>query len=142
MIRVYTASKLRHAEMWQKLEQSPEWLPYVFFTARWIKHLAAGTTETPENAVRFWVEDLEDAGSADALMILGVEDDTLRGAFVEVGYALAKGVPVIVVNSEGPQAFDYGSWVYHPEVIRVSNLDEALEAIKQIRQDRIDWKVF
>ena len=109
MIRVYTASKLHMVPFWKGLEK--EWDGLVYFHARWLKHLELGIPETPENARRFWVEDLEDVSTSDAVMIYADSPkDQLRGALVEIGHAIANGKPIIVVGDH----HSYGSWQYHP----------------------------
>lgn len=118
MIRVYTASKLQVAAQWLELDST--WT-HVYFHARWLKHQKIGTLDTPEFAKRFWQEDQEDVKNADALLVYGREGDKLRGALVEVGMALAYGVPVIVVGEHS----DYGTWQYHAGATRVKDLEAA-----------------
>ena len=123
MIRVYTASKLHYAPLWRKINEEN---PHIFFHARWIKHVAIGTPDSPENAIRFWVEDEEDVRTADAVLIYAKPGEHLRGALVEAGIALACGVQIIVVG-EHP---DYGTWQYHPRVKRCATLAAALELFR------------
>lgn len=122
MIRVYTASKLGQAPLWRKLQN--EW-PHVFFHARWLRHVELKTPDSPENAVRFWQEDEQDVKTADALLIYAAPDEHLRGALVEAGIAIASKVPVIVVGTH----VDYGTWQYHPEVIRAYDFDHAYQIL-------------
>lgn len=116
-LRVYTASKLAKYDLWKRL--ASEW-PGIDLHARWYSQVEQGVEETPENAARFWVEDEMDVRTADAVLVYGDGDDHLQGALVEAGMGIALGTPVIVVGN-----YNYGNWVYHPSVIRVSDLDGA-----------------
>jgi len=134
MIRVYTASKLAQASMWSALQK--QW-PGVYFHARWLRHVALGTPDLPENAVRFWVEDQEDVSLADAVLIYAAPTEHLRGALVEAGMAIAKGVPVIVLGDH----VDYGTWQYHPAVRRAADVNEAYAMLLDIEEERhAGWK--
>lgn len=126
MLRVYTASKLRHAPMWRELCASTE---HVQFHARWLKHLALGTPDTPERAVEFWMQDEQDVKDADAVLVMADGNDHLRGALVEAGMAIAYGVPVVVVGKHA----DYGTWQYHPGVTRADDMEHALTLLRSMR---------
>jgi nucleoside 2-deoxyribosyltransferase len=117
MIRVYTASKLTRAPLWQTLCSS--W-PHVYFHARWLKHVSIGTPDTPDNAASFWQEDEQDVRCADVVVVFAQNDEHLRGALVEAGMALAMKIPVIVIGDHK----DYGTWQYHPGVTRLKDLEE------------------
>lgn len=129
MIRVYTASKLSFASNWRQLEA--EW-PFVIFHARWLRHVAIGTPDTPVHAGAFWLEDQEDAQVADALIIFARDGEHLRGALVEVGFALSANVPVICVGDHP----DYGTWQYHPGVQRVKDFMEAEQLLRAMDESR------
>ncbi len=111
-MKVYTASKTRHAPLWQALRASG-----VEVNATWIDEAGAG--ESP-CLVDLWIRCIREATEADALLLYVEPGDVLKGAFVEVGAALACGVPVYVVGS--PE----GSWVNHPLVVRCDSVAEAL----------------
>lgn len=128
MFRIYTASKLRQAQMWQAIHDSH---PDVYFHARWLKHTGKlKTPDTPENAKRFWIEDEQDVKHADAVFVFAEDDEHLRGALVEAGMAIAYGKPVYVIG-EHP---DYGTWQYHPAVVRVRTVEEAIAHYKEFAQ--------
>lgn len=124
MIRIYFASKLHHADKWRALCAST---PDIQAHARWLKHIAVGTPDRPEDAPDFWLQDEQDVKDADAVIVYAEGDDQLRGALVEAGMAIAYGVVVVVV---GDHPF-YGTWQYHPGVVRVPDLDAALEYLRQ-----------
>lgn len=118
MIRVYTASKLRHAKMWKELcDKSHSFI----FHARWLKHVKIGTPDGPEHAPDFWMQDQQDVKDSDALLVYAAPGDKLRGALVEVGMALAYGIPVVIIGEHE----DYGTWRHHPGVFWVTDFDHA-----------------
>lgn len=121
MRKVYFASKLAKGPLWRGLKE-----PGIFAHARWLRHNKVGTPDEAEFASEFWLEDHEDVRDADAVVVYAEEGEHLRGALVEAGIALALGVPVYVV---GPHP-DYGTWQYHPGVIRVDILRQAFELIR------------
>jgi len=125
MIRVYPSSKLSASSVWEALEA--EW-DDVYFCARWLKHVRLGTPHAKENAPEFWVQDEEDVAAADAVLVYARPDDKLRGALVESGIAIALGIPVIVVGDHP----DFSTWVYHPGVIRVKDLNAAHAELKRL----------
>lgn len=125
MIRVYTASKLRHGSKWRALCHVTR---HVQFHARWLKHNLIGTPDDPEVAKEFWLEDEQDVRDADAVIVYAEEGDHLRGALVEAGIAIACGVPVIVIGDHP----DYGTWQYHPGVIRAPDIDKALVYLRRL----------
>lgn len=127
MIRIYTASKLQHAAFWRDMQKHWHW---AFFHARWLRHNEIGTPDTPEHAVHFWQEDEEDVRNADLVIVYAVPGDHLRGALVEAGIALANGVPVMVVGEHS----DYGTWQYHPGVIRVPDWIEAAKYTREMAE--------
>lgn len=120
MLKVYGASKLKHAELWLKL--ADEWIDdNIHFIARWPRFHVGTTPDAPCYAKVAWQHDLEDVSQSDIVMVYAEPDDKLRGALVEAGMALASGIPVIVVGDHP----DYGTWRYHPLVYIVDGLDEA-----------------
>jgi nucleoside 2-deoxyribosyltransferase len=125
MIRVYTASKLRHGAMWRAYADDR-----VHFHARWLVHNLHGTQADPERATEFWIEDEHDVRCADAVIVYAEEEDKLRGALVEAGMAVAYGIPVIVIGSHP----DYGTWQYHPGVARADTLEQAIDYLSDYCQ--------
>lgn len=120
MKRVYFASKLHHGAAWRGLKD-----PRVHAFARWLAHTEAGTPDTPDNARKFWIEDLADVKAADAVIVYGATGDHLRGALVEAGIAIAYSIPVYVIGNHP----DYGTWQYHPGVVRAETLEIAFALI-------------
>lgn len=117
-IKVYTASKTRHAVMWKQIRDIHDDLT---FTARWVNHTLEKRPETPQNAIIFWVEDEDDVRDADVVLVFADPTDVLRGALVEAGMGIALGKRIIVVGEHE----SYGTWQYHPLVHRVRDLKGA-----------------
>lgn len=130
MLRVYTASKLEEAEMWLEIQKTH---PGVFFHARWLKHTQIGTQDKAKRAQEFWIQDEEDVVGSDVVLVFARDGQVMKGALVEAGMAIAMGIPVIVVGDHPA----YSTWVYHPGVMRVATLDEALGKIEHLY---LGWK--
>jgi hypothetical protein len=123
MIRVYFASKLTHGAKWRELcARTPE----IFAHARWLKHNKIGTEDSSRNAMKFWIEDQQDVSTADVVVVYGEPGEHLRGALVEAGMAIARGVRVLVVGEHA----DYGTWQWHPGVTRTKDLEDAIRYLK------------
>lgn len=117
-LRVYLASKLHHAEL--ALELREKW-PTLHFTARWpLMH--GKIPDEPRWAGQFWQDDFDDIWRANVLVLWAEPQDKLRGALVEAGIAIALRKQVVVAG-EHP---DFGTWQYHPFVVRQPSLDLAL----------------
>ena len=127
MIRIYGASKLDKVPLWTRLRR--EW-EAVHFVMRWPWEHVGVIEDTPQEARKFWVEDLEDVMKAQLVMVYGEPQDKLRGALVEAGMAIATGRKVLVVG-EHP---DYGTWQYHPSVYQACNLDAAYGLLRNVIQ--------
>ena len=127
MIRIYGASKLDKVPLWTRLRL--EW-EAVHFVMRWPWEHVGVIEDTPQEARKFWVEDLEDVMKAQLVMVYGEPQDKLRGALVEAGMAIATGRKVLVVG-EHP---DYGTWQYHPSVYQACNLDAAYGLLRNVIQ--------
>jgi hypothetical protein len=109
---IYTASKTQHAEKWKALRASG-----VNVISTWIDEAGPGESSC---MIDLWKRCVTEASGADALIVYAEQGDILKGGYVEVGCALANGVPVFVV---GPVQ---GSWVNHPMVTACADLAETV----------------
>ena len=121
MLRVYPASKVKHAQKWLELQETN---PYVFFHARWLKTAKNEENLGPESYPELWRMCEQDVRSADVLLAYVEDGEVLKGALVEVGIAIASGVKVFAVG------FKEGSWMYHKGVERFDTLEQAMFQIK------------
>lgn len=116
-LRIYTASKLKHAEWWRELRRTWDEFDWV---ARWPVDHCGNIPDTDTFARWFWMQDVEDVARCDVLVLFAEGDDHLRGGLVEAGVAIALHKTVIVVG----QHKDYGTWQWHSSVRRVADFDQ------------------
>ena len=88
---IYIASKTQHAHRWRYLRDTISY-PVI---STWIDEAGGGETGDWGD---LWDRCISEAASAAALIVYREEDETLKGAWVEVGAALAAGVPVFAVG--------------------------------------------
>lgn len=137
-LRIYGASKIMEHEFWRSIRYK---FPGVEWTARWPDLCLPATTgkdlnPSPRQAERAWLIDFQDVRNSDAVMVLhSGEDQKLRGALVEAGYALALNKPVLLIGRHP----DYDSWQYYPlvknfsqRVERLGNIRDAIEFLQGI----------
>lgn len=115
--KVYTASKLKHADLWKGLRLT--WHD-IDWTARW-PDLVGGVEDNDSFAREFWRHDIQDVMRSDCVLVYAEAGEHLRGALIEAGAGIALGKHVIVVG-EHP---DYGTWQHHPMVSIAKDLTEA-----------------
>lgn len=83
---IYIASKVYHAEKWRLLRAAG--LP---IASTWIDEAGAGESADLDD---LWQRCIREASTAQVLIVYREPGDTLKGAWIEVGAALASGVPV------------------------------------------------
>lgn len=127
MKRVYLASKLEHEPLLHDFRVSLR--ADVIVVSRWLDMTSFEKKGTPADFVWCWLVDENDVRKCDILVVFGKTEDQLRGALVEVGMAIALGKLVIAVGD----CKSYGSWQYHPQVIRVDNFSQARQIIEEWR---------
>lgn len=128
MIKVYIASKLKYAKLFRNYRI--QWkADKIDLHARWFDqaHIEQNSHASPEDFHIFWLVDEEDVKTSQALIIYGEKDDKLRGALVEAGIAIASGLLVIVIGD----CPDFGTWQYHPLVIRAGSFEHAKTMIQR-----------
>lgn len=115
---IYMASKaVAHGPRWQKLRES---LPVI---STWIDESAPDAKlDWPD----LWARCLAEATSAEVLIVYMEPGETLKGAWVEVGAALAAGVPVIGVGIEDFSIAKSG------KILNCASLEEAIETARGI----------
>jgi hypothetical protein len=121
---IYVASRVKHAQMWLNLAAMGA--PII---STWIYE--AGDNDTDDFG-ELWSRILTEIEQSRALVFYGAAgDDPWKGAFVEVGAALAFGKPVFVVldgiELNGRTLRPVGSWLAHPSVRRCANVRQALQ---------------
>jgi hypothetical protein len=122
---IYIASKTTHANRWKELRAAGH--PII---STWIDEAGPGeTSDFPD----LWTRCIDEASACDALIVYCEDGETLKGAWVEVGAALALNRPVLGV---GVDAFTVR---HHPGLSLFDDFDEALAAaiylVNQARDD-------
>jgi hypothetical protein len=120
---IYTASKTRHAAMWRDLREQGYRI-----IATWIDY-ADGSAVTDWQ--RLWLSCVSEAAAANIMLVYVERDDELRGAYVEMGVAIANQRRVMLVNPHRVRVSDV---VNHPLVTEFEALDKALEAIRALHK--------
>lgn len=130
---IYVASRASvsaRPEMWRHLRDVDGW-PIV---STWIDEAGAGeTADLSELWHRIHVEIAVSAG----LILYATEFDfPLKGAFIEAGMAIGRGLPVAVVLPDvkvSPGSFyPIGSWINHPNVKRFEDVHAARKWINVV----------
>jgi len=121
-MKFYVASRVKHAEMWKALRAKN--YPII---STWIDE--AGDGETGDFA-ELWERITKEISKSDGLILyVENEDFPLKGAFVEVGIAIAFNRPIFVVlpgvKLEGRTMRPVGSWLKHDLVTVCDHLDHA-----------------
>ena len=116
--RVYIASKSCHGPDWVILRDSYRDLGApVEIISTWIDEPGDGVAE---DMADLWRQCIAEARACDLLIAVHYSDEVWKGAFVEIGAALAFGRPVYVIGDPP------GSWVNHPRVKRATDVHDAL----------------
>jgi len=111
---IYIASKSAHGERWRDLRATG--VPVI---STWIDESEAGATIDWRS---LWTRCTVEAARCRALIVYREPGETLKGAWVEVGAALAAGRPVYAVGIE-----DF-SVRHHPGITTCRDMDTALAA--------------
>lgn len=132
---VYVASRASIPErsaMWRERKSAG-----VDITSSWIYESGIGETES---FTELWSRIDREIKKSVALVVYAESRDfPLKGALVEVGIALGQGIPVIVclpeVQLEERSCRPIGSWIQHPLVKRIDNIDDAIRAAMKAGTD-------
>lgn len=112
MSGIYIASKTVHAPMWLAFRAAGHQI-----TCTWINE--AGPGESPSMS-DLWIRCINEAMEAEVLILYCREGEQLKGAYVELGAALAHGVPCIWVGPKLASVAD------HPGIVHLPTMDEAI----------------
>lgn len=117
-MKIYIASKTRHADKWKALRAEGHNI-----ISTWIDEAGKGESDDLTDLAKRCVNE---AKNADRLILFSDDDELLKGALIEVGAALAYGVPVYVVGWS--RSFET-ALNKHPLWRNCFSLREALEAL-------------
>jgi nucleoside 2-deoxyribosyltransferase len=90
---IYTASKTKHAALWRQLRDAGA--PII---STWIDEAGEGESADLHD---LWERCISESKACDALIVYREPEDVLKGAWVEIGAALAVGKPVYAVGLNG-----------------------------------------
>lgn len=113
-MKIYIASKTTHGPRWRELRSAG-----APFNSTWIDEAEAGATSDWQD---LWMRCISEASAADVLIVYREPGETLKGAWVEVGAALASDKLVFAVGCE-----DF-SIRHHPYFVECPTLEDALRA--------------
>lgn len=121
--KFYVCSRVKHADRWKDYRARG-----ANIISTWIDEAGAGETESYSE---LWVRIQKEVRESNGLiMLLEPDDFPLKGALVEAGMALAYDKPVFVyapdVKLEGITFRPIGSWIKHPNVFFIDNLEQFL----------------
>lgn len=120
-VTVYVASKSEHGPAWQDLRavwrEGAGFDRPVEVISTWIDESGAGMSSDLGD---LWRRCIAEASSADLLIAWYQPGETWKGAYIEIGAALANGKPVYVCGNPP------GSWKAHPLVTLASSPDDAI----------------
>lgn len=107
-VLVYVASKSVHGPAWRMWRDI--WrreLPHVRIVSTWIDESGEGE---PDDMADLWTRSINEASSAHLVIAYHGPGEEWKGAFLEIGAALAHGADVLVLGDPP------GSWKNHPRV--------------------------
>jgi hypothetical protein len=121
-VKVYCASKAKHAVWWQALRGAG-----ISIEAPWIdaELNQPGAPEVrPDQWQRHWRDCIANAADADVVLFYAGEDERQCGALLECGAALAAGKQVFVVS---PYEWTFA---HHERCRRFDTLEDAIRALR------------
>lgn len=129
---IYVASRAsipERSQMWRGLRDAG-W-PII---SSWIDEAGEGETE---DFGELWSRIVKEISDADVLILYAQQDDfPLKGALLECGIAMGLGKKIIVclpdVNLEDRSMRPIGSWIKHPNVVRVDSIVQARWKLQKI----------
>lgn len=132
--KVYGASKMTHRQFWKDLRESE---PDIEWTAHWPD---MECEDTPDLCKFFWTKDHVDIARSDFVLCYAGPgaNDQLRGALIEAGIAIGLGKRVVIIDEYRYTAGIYGTWQYHPQVLRAESLKQALWMMKALTKEEFD----
>lgn len=122
--KVYTASKIHHHLLWQKMKQDIDW-DFIEWTASWVDHPDIPNEQSGEDILPTvfrdaWMANIADVRRSDFILLYSGGEEALRGALIEAGAGMAYGLNIVAVG-----VAESHSWTFHPQVVRMKTLREA-----------------
>lgn len=105
---IYIASKTRHADRWLAMRDAGA--PII---STWIDEAGEGQSADLHD---LWSRCISESKECDTLIVYRESEDVLKGAWVEIGAALANGVPVYAVGLDGFTIAHYRGIQHFPTI--------------------------
>lgn len=121
MAEIYIASKTAHAHRWRLLRDKIG-EPII---STWIDEAGAGESSDLDD---LWRRCVAEASSCDVLIVYREPGEVLKGAWVEVGAALAHGKPVYAIG------LDEFTIAKHKRLTHFADMKEAIAAARELRK--------
>lgn len=115
---IYIASKTKHADRWKRLRSKG--VPII---STWIDEAGVGETADFHD---LWQRCLTESAGCSVLVSYREPGEVLKGGWVEIGAALAKGVPVYAVGLEEFTIAGYRGITHFPTI------EAAIEAARAL----------
>lgn len=130
-MKIYIASKTRHADKWRKLRAKG-----VDVISTWIYDTDQyEAVERADLAQRCIAE----ATACEAMLVYYEVGEHFKGGFIEIGVALAAGKPIYAVGECLPETSVFRS---HPLWRQCGTLGEAMEAMKDVPKQITAEKIY
>src|SRR5689334_21817984 len=121
--RIYVASKTKHAGKWLEFRDRG-----YNIISTWIDEAGPGQSKSLSDLARRCIEE---AKSADVLIVYAEEGDTpLKGAYIEIGAALANNIPIYAV---GPVISETNCFPHHAFWFKLDSLERAFKSISYFK---------
>lgn len=116
---IYVASKTKHADRWKAMRAFG-----VPINSSWIDEAGEGETKDYSD---LWVRCINEVSAATCVVVYAEDGEILKGAFAEMGAAMAVGIPILVVGLP-----DTLSLLHHPMVVRFKDIHNAFKYAEQL----------
>lgn len=121
MAGIYIASKTKHADRWRLLRDKVG-EPVI---STWIDEAGPGESADLDD---LWRRCVAEASACDVLIVYCEPGEVLKGAWVEVGAALAHNVPVFAIG------LDEFTIAKHKRLTHFADMKEAIAAARALRK--------
>lgn len=120
-IKIYTASKTRHASIWIQLRKTG-----LNIISTWLNEFETGVGM---NLKELAIQSIIEPTIADVTILYCEPEDYLSFALIEVGAALAHGRKIVVVG-EGPSLSKL--MAQHPNIYHVETIEDAVVFVRNL----------
>jgi hypothetical protein len=117
-MKIYTASKTKHAQKWIDLRDAG-----FNVISTWIDEACEGQTKDMRDLVQRCISECVEC---DGMIVYSEGGDYLKGAFIEMGVAVAHNKPIVLVGPVLPQS---SAFTYLSNIKRANDIPSALKLL-------------